>query len=147
MADFDERVSVEAWEEAQTQMRNLAVRLKQDFGLEKTVDRAIDRHNIALTPGALLTLVAPLVEAAFSQHYRHRVGVQDARLDTTLATVERSLDELVSEMKMEPAAADRIPSELIGIDPEGRELPMRSSLSALKAVSRRFCRIPPFCGE
>jgi hypothetical protein len=147
MADFDQRVSDQAWVDAQTQMRDLAVRLKKDFGLEETFDRAVDRHNIALTPGALLTLVAPLVEAAVAQHYRRSGGVNDPTLDVTLDTVEKSLDELVSDMKANPAAADRIPQELVGIDPQGRRFPMRSSLSALKSVSRRFCRIPPFCGE
>jgi hypothetical protein len=149
MTDFDERTSLDAYDQAAREMLALATRLKRDFGLEETIDRVLRRNDVALTPGAMMVLVAPLVEAAGVQKYRHeRQGIYDDGLDVDMTTVARSVEAITEEAKSDPAKIDRIPRELRVRDPAGdREVALRSSQSILKAIARRFCRIPPFCAE
>jgi hypothetical protein len=47
---------------------------------------------------------------------------------------------LLNTMNDEPARADEVFSMTI-------QKPHRSAVSVIKAFWRRFCNIPPFCGE
>jgi hypothetical protein len=109
-------------------------------------------------------LLIPLAE---SRRFRDREpsssvtgGSSDAFADPeSRRLVQRSLVDLVLSMASSPAQFDRELEQRISgeADPNrprngpnlspGGPVPPRTSLSTIKAFWRRFCNIPPFCGE
>jgi hypothetical protein len=138
-------------------MEQLAAQLTAKLGLTDFLKRVVDELKIELTPAAYLMLLVPLAEInrqAKSEVKKWNFSHQEERLAIDRAPVEESLLKLLTEMAQSPAAADRnIKREDTN---RGSWLdrfrfteayPLRTSLSAIKAYWKRFCNIPPLCGE
>jgi hypothetical protein len=87
------------------------------------------------TDSAIVMLLLPLVDIVEdrSQLGSRFSDVSDAELQATLNTLLRT-------MGSDPARADEVYSA-------ATQKSHRSALSVIKAYWRRFCNIPPFCGE
>lgn len=141
-------INEEKYYSAHHKMMDLVISLKQDFQLEGMFDEVLFRHEVGLTSGAQLILIIPIIEAAFAQSQREVRDIYNPILDTNLNTLQDSVEQIIEEAKSSPASADVVPQELlVRSDVQGREWQFLSSISLFKAISRRFCNIPPFCGE
>jgi hypothetical protein len=134
--------SEQAPSNSEEQMRLLAEKLQGSLELEGFLEEALADLRIEPTPGARLMLLIPLAEAK-------------DREDFERGNVEHSLNDLLEEMAEKPATVDKDLEERkrrnrVGSNREERrrdERRSRSSVSAIKAFSQRFCNIPPFCGQ
>jgi hypothetical protein len=95
--------------------------------------------RIKLSNEAKQLLILPLIEV---------LKIEDGRKDSfryrnykyyEFENWRKSIVLLMESIKYEPARIDRTE--------ENYELSKRSSISVIKAFSKKFCNIPPFCGE
>ncbi len=136
-------------------MEQLANQLLEELELRDFFKRVVDELKVELTPGAYLMLLIPVAEIneqSKSEAKRWLDQYQEERLSIDRAQVEESLLKLLTEIAQSPAAADRNfkrkdAGSLWDRFSFRKFLPMRSSLSAIKAYWKRFCNIPPLCGE
>lgn len=136
------------YNDAVAKMQDLATYLKEVFELEDMFNDVLFGNDIGLTPGGQLALTIAVIEAAFAQRRREEADVHYRTLDTSLATLKQSVETIVESVKLSPASADIIPrSLLMGVDKDGKQWQLFSSLSLIKAWANQFCNIPPFCGE
>jgi hypothetical protein len=149
MADQDRLLRISSLEQLYAGDRLMAD-LVQQLGRTTNVNKLFARAaagglGMQLTPGAILMLMIPLIEAAqiqseFTDLYRMS---PPPSLSVNRDMAEASISSLLRYIESSPAAAD------LSLQPfresEGR--PQLTSLSAIKAFWRGFCNIPPFCGE
>ena len=147
--------------DGRTLMEQLVNQLEVDLELADFLRHVANDLKIEMTPGAYLMLLVPLAEvnslalAEFRRtnpYYRWKYRSEKLVLDRQL--VEHSLRTLMREMAESPAAFDKA----LPRDSDDRAhfwsrlrfwdaLPVRTSISVVKAFWKRFCNIPPFCGE
>ena len=124
-------------------LRKLEIELElQGFLLQVSRDK-----GIRLTPAAALMLLLPLYEVNLRSAPRRtwiRRTLQRRPLLLDKAEIRQSLTMLVQEVAKSPATADLV-FEPVG--PSQPSVQARSTLSVIKAFWKRFCNIPPFCGE
>jgi hypothetical protein len=90
--------------------------------VRRIIERYEEQFQISLTPGAIEVIIIPLVEE-----------LEDGR-QIDFQELDRSILEIFETLQEEPDWRDR----------EQRQAD-RSSRSVLKAISYRWCRIPPIC--
>jgi vacuolar-type H+-ATPase subunit I/STV1 len=137
MSEQDSTNSEQASSNSEEQMRVLAEQLQLDLDLKDFLEGALADLRIEPTQGARLMLLVPLAEAK-------------AREDFERGNVEHSLYDLLEEIAERPATVDQDLEERKRRNRvrSSREEPRpRSSVSAIKAFSQRFCSVPPFCGQ
>jgi hypothetical protein len=98
------------------------------------------RNEIRLSTEAKQLLILPILEYqrianASNDPYIER-GIN---MDLELSNWRDSITKIIESMREEPARIDSIV--------QGRRLYERTSMSVIKAFSKKFCNIPPFCGE
>ena len=91
--------------------------------IERVVETAAYKWQVALTPAARMMLVLPIAEQSSL----------DAHINPE--ELRRSVDDVMTELARTPDARDAVTL--------GRR---RSAVSVIRAFAARFCRIPPFCG-
>jgi hypothetical protein len=144
MALRDNFLGIDNFDGAEVELARLVRQLADAMRLNEIFQQASMQSFVntsRLSPGAVLMLMIPLIEAARLQgefSTRASSGLPP-ELDVDSGRVVQSLASLMREIETSPAAADR----LISWRPDQRE----TSLSVIKAFWRRFCNIPPFCGE
>ena len=130
-------------------MEQLADQLIEELDLAKFLGQVVNSLKVELTPAAYLMLLVPLAEI----NRQARLGTSRWRFSLQRGLVierplvEESLRKLLTEIARSPATSDRnIKREHTGLLFR-KALPLRSSLSVIKAYWARFCNIPPLCGE
>jgi hypothetical protein len=145
--DFSSLINEETYNLANQQMLDLVLHLKQYSQLEKFLNDVTHKHEVSLTPGALLVLIVPIIEASHAQYLRENRNICSSNLDTNMNMLQNTVDRVIEEAKNLPAGSDKFPEELMAYDGNGMRWSIRSSLSLIKAFASRYCNIPPFCGE
>ena len=142
-------------EEAEFKMQELAEFLAKDTRVNLALTSQLHDRGVLLTPGGFLMLAIPLVESA-----RLRGGEPAETLEPE--AVREAIGGVIDSLKTEPAAADKrmheadVHSIVVGkkslfrpmrkpIELGPREN-VRSSLSVIRALWRRFETLSPFAG-
>lgn len=147
MPKYNDLINGTRFADAHWKMQELAINLKEQYQLDALFDQVIYEQQIAVSPGAQLMLIVPIIEAMAMQDYWQQEGTQNSVVNVDMDTIRQSLRQLVREAKNNPAHADQFPDQLTMEDSVGREWSMCSSPSIIKSFFRRFCNIPPFCSE
>jgi hypothetical protein len=127
-------------------MWGLMRQLNEITGVREIFSEAVKELDLRLTPGAILMLMIPLLEAAklqetFTDVYRMIPPPQLLSVGKDLAV--SSLSRLLLDVQESPSAADN----QLQLYLKAQGYPFASSLSVIKAFWKNFCNIPPFCGE
>jgi len=99
------------------------------------IDENARELNLKLSRAAKSMLALPLLEFYRDMEKRKSNGAYFS--DEMFTGWETSIRKLLLEMHDDPAGFDRFRENESD----------RSSLSVIKAFAKKFCNIPPFCGE
>jgi hypothetical protein len=97
------------------------------------------KHDINLSREARAMLSLPILEVQNNLN-NDSINVkmyEKKEFEEEIASWQNSLEKIFSEMETAPAY----------IDKKNVDKNKRSSISVIKAYAKKFCNIPPFCGE
>lgn len=115
--------------------------LMEDFIFEAHtfIEKVEFEFNIRLSREAKQMLILPLVEV-YKINDNDWTNNRSSKFDKyDFEEWRNSIRTLMNVIKSDPARIDQFKSN--------RQISSRSSLSVIKAFSKKFCNIPPFCGE
>ncbi|WP_299226563.1 hypothetical protein [uncultured Psychroserpens sp.] len=98
-----------------------------------------DINEIRLSNEAKQLLILPLIEYQKISKRNSRNFNTNENFKRELDSWRESISKIIKTIAYEPARIDRLDNDSI--------LNERTSLSVIKAYAKRFCNIPPFCGE
>lgn len=129
-------------------IKDLVSRLADELEITSQLQGLETRAGVRLTPSAYLMLLVPAFEARQLRARRRSRGIRYLAgdldpLEVSKATTLQSIYTLAREARSNPASADRV-DEAAYSDPD---MPLRTAFSVIKSFWKRFCNIPPFCGE
>ena len=129
----------------QEYMRELALWLEFELGVGTTLREEALETGATFTPGAYLMLLIPLYE------YKQIAGSLPTESPSSRESGRRarplyveSYSKLVKQADEDPAAFDQ---DLTYKTKRGTPKKVVTSLSIIKSFWKKFCDIPPFCGE
>ncbi len=135
-------------------MLTLIIELMKGLGLGEELERASQEADVQLSSGAKLMLLIPAAEAVLTQAGNlkyDQLGIirsmpeHHLQFQESIRDFQESIRDLVATMAESADARDRdLQSSLLTHD---QRIQVRTSLSAIRAFSRQFCNIPPFCDQ
>lgn len=141
-------------EEAEIRMQELAEFLAKDTRVNLMLTSQLHDEDVLLTPGAFLMLAVPLIESA-------RLRGAGPGTKPSPEAVREAVGHVIASLKSDPAATDERLGEEVRTIVVGRKSvfrPMRkpielgpranvrSSLSVMRALWRKFDLLSPFAG-
>ena len=111
--------------------------------LEQVLDDSLKDFDGRISPGALLLLLIPLIEARWSTskiESRAQRSIESLPAND-IESMTNSVSDLLSYTRENPALLDMLRTEV------SKDFADITSASLIKAFHFRYCNIPPFCGE
>ncbi|MEM1448706.1 MAG: hypothetical protein AAF726_11435 [Planctomycetota bacterium] len=143
MVQFGFDINATQYENMQSRLTQLAFELKNEMGSEDYFDGLLRDRMVALSGGALITLVASYYELSYAQRMRQESIATSGPEPVEDSVVRRSIETLVEAMGEDPAPTD--PQETAH-DHSG-SWQVRNLGSFFRAIWRKWCNVPPFCSE